>query len=294
MTTNEISLLIKNTQVEINNKNKEIEVFNITLDAIQSNNLDTKEVKQLIEIKKKKIIELNKNINAYLITNEALKKIKNTKEEISPNIEETNTQVQRVSYALVVADQSNNIEVTTEYNNHQEQEERVIQVEEERIVQVEEEHVVQDEEERVVQDEEEEYNGKIIVTYNVPIDGSNMPPLLKEFAKIRKDLDSNIHNINNDDEFCLIGTKDKDIYIIANNKKYNGQFDTDLKNGWTSKVPLHIINEVTDALYEALHDNNEYNITEDYNSDIIILYVDKNVKNSNFTENYRIFRYIWS
>lgn len=90
MTTNEIPILIKNAKDEIYKNHREIEVFNITLNAMQSNDLDTREVSKLIENKTKQINELNKNINAYSITIKTSENMKNIKEENFSDIEEIN------------------------------------------------------------------------------------------------------------------------------------------------------------------------------------------------------------
>ena len=311
MTTADLTTLIKNMRKNIMEEKAKLELYKVTYDDMKADNIDTTDICKFIDNKQEQIKKLESELNACETTLNVINTMNtmNTIHSMKSNedfseIEEADTPTvatatataavewadddideemdfsapigtnnNKPSYAIVVAD-PNTAPVAAP-----------IAAPVAAPVAVPVANPI-----RTVTD----YNGEVITTFKSKIEGYNMGPFLKEMATVRNKLDKlEFYNGNdNDSDYALIGTIYPDIYIVAENKG-NGEFNTDIKIGWTTSVPRYIFEDVKDALNVALYDSNENNITEDLNSDITIVYADKNVKNPNHDEDYKVYLYKW-
>lgn len=297
MTTIDIEKLIKKTHNNITDDKIKLDFYKTTYNAMKDEKFDTTSICNFINNKNEHIKKLENNIYAYKITLEFINKEKNSvdnstdfseieevsSEEVSSDEARTYEVLDKPSYAIVVSDTvvTDTVVANTVIANTVEEASREVYEEE-----IEESTYIQN-----------GYNGEIITTFKSKIDGGNMKPFLTEIADIRNNLDN--LNINNIDAFALVGTIEEDVYIIAENKG-NGLFNTDLKKckndnkiEWKTNVPIDILEYVTNCVTESLHYDNKNNMTDDYNSNVTIMYVNTNVKNLNFKEEYKVYIYKW-
>ena len=118
--------------------------------------------------------------------------------------------------------------------------------------------------------------GKIVCKINSKLDGKSMKQFLVEVAKQRSSVTKNMDGVG----ASLLGTADKDIYVLANS---DGNTDINGEIGWTSRYYGNMLDSVHDAV-ASIDDKGTH--------DLIVVYAQKNPEGSYHKEQITVSLYM--